>query len=411
MRIQPVILFLALVLVSRGNEALNLLERETAGAGTIYQDAVRAQGPAKGATATKEILAVIDPRLPDRWDTEVESRFPVEIQGGTKIAPRGLFEFQNYDRSIARNSKLSRARVGVALQTYYGIEVLADALLSSSGDYLGWETLQASIPLNDQIRLSVGKFPPPFSTEYSRDAALRWFPNLSPLVARMAPASSLGAMLESRNENLDWELGWFSGNGDRSIPELDSKGFLLASIATDKNRGGSESEPDPSYCRVHLDYLHNMDGARSETIARSDRHLVAAGVQYSAGRFDFYSDFLLARGSENTAVGVTAAGSYWLLQDAIRLVARYDYATSRGPGGVISNWGIPSLGSDAISPSDFPVSTAAGQLSSIYGGVNFHLNDDHFIIGTGVEYRALTDVLGDDDFSSWGWNTFARYSF
>jgi hypothetical protein len=100
-----------------------------------------------------------------------------------------------------------------------------------------------------------------------------------------------------------------------------------------------------------------------------------------------------------------------LLQDAIRLVARYDYATSRDPGGVISNWGIPLTGSDALRPSDFPVSTAAGQLSSIYGGVNFHLDDDNFIIGTGVEYRSLSDVVDDDDFSSWGWNTFARFSF
>ena len=79
--------------------------------------------------------------------------------------------------------------------------------------------------------------------------------------------------------------------------------------------------------------------------------------------------------------------------------------------GVISGWGIPSLGADALHPNDFPVSMIAGQMSSIYGGLNFHLDDDHFIIGTGLEYRSLSDVVGGDDFSSWGWNTFARYSF
>ena len=393
------------------NEALNLLERDSGRAGDVYQDAARAgKASTPGAVVEKEYVGV-DPFLVNRWETELAPRYPFELRGGSVIAPRGLFEYQYNDRSPGRGAKLSRARVGVALETYYGIEILADALLSSSGDYQGWESLRASLPLNDQIRLSVGKFPPPFSTGYSRDAALRWFPNMSPLVTQIAPASSLGAMLEGRGKQLDWKLGWFSGDSNRSLPKLDGEGYLLASVAWGTNLGGSESSPAASYQRWHLDYLHNMDGSRSESIAEGYRHLVAAGVQYSSGRFDFYSDFLLARSGENTAVGVTAAGSYWLLQDAIRLVARYDYATSRNPGGVISYWGIPSTGADALRPSDFPSSTAAGQLNSFYGGVNFHLDDDNFLIGTGVEYRSLVDVIGDDDFSSWGWNTFARFSF
>lgn len=407
----PVIALVGLVSLANANEALNLLERDAGGAGDVYEDAVRARTSSRTGGVAKPVYVGPDPFLADRWDTEAQPRFPFEIQGGSEIAPRGLFEYQYHDRSIARGAKLSRARVGVALQTYYGVEILADALLSSSGDYLGWESLRASVPLNDQIRLSVGKFPPPFSTEYSRDASLRWFPNLSPLVAQVAPASSLGAMLEGRGQDLDWKLGWFGGGVDRSLPGLDGKGYLLASVAASSNRGGSESSPEASYHRWHLDYLYNMDAERSESIVQGYRHLVAAGVQYSAGRFDFYSDLLMARGEGNTVTGVTAAGSYWLLQDAIRLVARYDYARSRDPGGVIVGWGIPSTGSDALHPSDFPIATVAGQISSIYGGINFHLDDDHFIVGTGLEYRSLADVVGDDDFTSWGWNTFARYSF
>jgi hypothetical protein len=411
MKILPMICFLGSVSFATGNEALNLLDRESGGAGDVYQDAVRAETSSRTGLSMKAVYAAPDPFLADRWDTEAEPRFPFEARGGSEIAPRGLFEYQYQDRSIARGARLSRARVGVALQTYYGIEVLADAMLSSSGDYLGWESLRASVPLNDQISLSVGKFPPPFSTEYSRDASIRWFPNLSPLLAQIAPASSIGAMLEGRGEELDWKLGWFGGGTDRSLPGLDGKGYLLASVAASSNRGGSESSNEAGYHRWHLDYLHNMDAERSESIVRGYRHLVAAGLQYSAGRFDFYSDLLLARGDGNTVTGVTAAGSYWLLQDSIRLVARYDYARSRDPGGVVTGWGIPSIGADAIHPSDFPVSTVARQMTSIYTGINFHLDDNHFIIGSGLEYRSLSDVAGDDDFTSWGWNTFARYSF
>lgn len=407
----PMICFLGSVSFATGNEALNLLDRESGGAGDVYQDAVRAETSSRTGLPVKAVYAAPDPFLADRWDTAAEPRFPVEVQGGSEIAPRGLFEYHYHDRSIARGARLSRARVGVALQTYYGIEVLADAMLSSSGDYLGWESLRASIPLNDQSRLSIGKFPPPFSTEFSRDASLRWFPNLSPLLAQIAPASSLGAMLEGRGQKADWKLGWFGSGADRSLPTLDGNGFLLASIARSSNHGGSESSPDASFHRWHLDYLYNLDVDGSESIVERYRHLVAAGVQYSSGRFDFYSDLLLAQGDGNTVTGVTAAGSYWLLQDSIRLVARYDYARSRDPGGVIAGWGIPSAGSESLHSNEFSVSTVAGQMTSFYGGINFHLDDDFFIVGTGLEYRSLSDVVGDDDFDSWGWNTFARYSF
>ncbi len=140
--------------------------------------------------------------------------------------------------------------------------------------------------------------------------------------------------------------------------------------------------------------------------------MISAGTEYSSGYFDFYTELLAARGSRNTAYGLTAAGRYWLLQDAVSLVARYQYARSRDPDGIFSYWGIPDTGSDAIFPTAFPDTTLAGQLSSIYTGVNIHFDDDNLILGTGVEYRSLSEVGEDNDsFSSWGWNTFARYAF
>ena len=411
MKFSAVILSVALIKSGHANEALDLLEAEAGQAQNVFEHAARVPASAQDTVQAPKNFPKPDPQFPMRWATDVPPKFPFEISPQTTVAPRGLFEYQYRDGEIARGARLSRARVGVALETFYGIEILADALFSSSGDYQGWETLRASIPLNDQVFLAAGKFPPPFSTEYSRDAAVRWFPPLSPLTAQIAPSSSLGVMLEGRDHSLDWKVGWFGSDADRSIPSLDGKGYLLASIANASNRGGDENNPGPYYQRWHLDYIYNMDGASSESIPMGYRHLVSAGAELSAGRFDFYTEFLLARSSENTAYGVTVAGRYWLLQDALSFVGRYQYATSRDPGGLVTGWGIPSTGSDATSPSDFPIFTTAGQLSSIYGGLNVHLDDDNFVIGTGLEYRSLTDVVDDDDFSSWGWNTFARYAF
>lgn len=394
-----------------GNEALDLLDREAETSQNVFEHAARLPSGGKNAVVEKKTYEPADVRFPTRWRQELEPKLPFEVGGGTLVAPRGLFEYQYQDRSIARGAKLSRARLGVALSTYYGIEVVADAVFSSSGSYEGWETLKASIPVKDGMQLTLGKFAPPFSTELSRDAATRWFPTVSPLAAQLAPANSLGVMMEGDDGDLDWKLGWFGSEAGRSIPSLDGRGYLLASVASSENRGGTEELPEANYHRWHLDYLYNLDGDESESIPQGYRHLLAAGVQYSSGPFDFYSDFLWARGAANTAYGITVAGRYWLLQDAVSFVGRYQYATSRDPGGIVSPWGIPETGSYAIAPRGFPEETIAGGLTSIYGGINIHLDDDHFIIGTGLEYRSLSDVEAGDDFSSWGWNTFARYAF
>lgn len=402
----------ALVLPTGANEALKLLEQEADSAQNVFEQAARLPASRKAIEVKAEKLEPVNVQFPTRWRTELAPKFPIEAGSRTTFAPRGLFEYQVYDRSLGNGTKLSRARVGMALQTYYGIEILADALLSSSGQYEGWETLRASVPIGEEMRLTGGKFPPPFSTEYSRDAAVRWFPTLSPLAAQMAPASSLGFMFEGRGSKLDWKLGWFGSEVDRSLPSLDGDGYILASIASSRNRGGVEGAPEANYRRWHLDYIYNMDGSTSESIAQGYRHLLSAGAEYSSGRFDFYTEFLAARGSGNTAYGVTAAGRYWLLQDAVSFVSRYQYARSRDPGGIYSYWGIPDTGSDAIFPTAFPEITTAAQLSSIYAGVNIHFDDDNLILGTGVEYRSLSEVGEDNEtLSSWGWNTFARYAF
>jgi hypothetical protein len=404
------ILSLALAVSGLGNDALDLLDSEVDQAQNVFEHAARVSASSKGAIVPKKFPKA-EPKFPMRWATELPPKFPFDAGRSTKVAPRGLFEYQDQDRALGRGGKLSRARIGVALETFYGVEILADALFSSSGDSQGWETLRASIPLNDQVRFSAGKFPPPFSTEYSRDAAVRWFPTLSPFASQIAPASSLGAMLEGRSAALDWKLGWFSGDSDRNMPSHAGKGYLLASVATARNRGGDEQNPEANYHRWHLDYLYNMDGVGSESIPMGYRHLVSAGTEFSSGRLDFYTEFLLARSSQNTEYGITTAARYWLLQDAVSFVGRDQYARSQNPGRIVSGWGIPSTGAAAIHPAEFPVETIASTLSSFYGGINIHLDDDNFIIGTGLEYRSLSEVVDDDDFSSWGWNTFARYAF
>lgn len=391
------------------NEALDLLDSELPGSGQVYLDS--ADPPSAEETEAKKKTVPPDHTLPQRWPIETPSLVTFGDPLKTRISPRGLFEYQYQDQNIARGSKLSRARVGLALQTYYGIELTADALLSSEGDYEGWDTLQVSFPVTDEMQLSLGKFPPQFGNEYSQDPSARWFPTLSPLVAQIAPSSSLGVMADGGNSRLEWKGGWFSGDGSRDLPGVEGDGYFIAGVATSLNGLGGVEAGTPDYRRWHFDYIYNFDGRDSETVPMGYRHLMSTGMQMSTGRFDFYSDFLLAKGNDQTAWGLTAAGGYWLVEDAVRLVGRYHYARSREDGGLQVGWGVPATGRDALRPLGSPVISEASEIHSIYGGLNFHVFEDNFLFGTGVEYRDLSGVVGGNDFDSWGWNTWARFSF
>lgn len=227
-----------LPVAGQANEALKLLEQEADSSKNIYEEAAELAVPRKDVKVAEEKVESVDPFLSERWGTELDPKFPIQAGRETRVAPRGLFEYQHQDRSVGGGTKLGRARVGAAVETLYGIELQADALLSSSGKYEGWETLKASVPVGQSARLHVGKLPLPFSTEYSRDAAVRWFPTLSPFAAQLAPASTTGAMFEGRTKQGDWKLGWFGSEADRSLPVFEGKGALLVSLARSHNKGG-----------------------------------------------------------------------------------------------------------------------------------------------------------------------------
>lgn len=407
----PVFFSLATLSTGWANEALRLLDESSDTAPNVYQSVARVKASKAKPKTPEPVFPKYDVTLPERWDPEVPAWFTHEFENGNEIAARGLFQYDHRGHRFARGGKLSRARLGFALQTYYGIQLEADALFSSGGDYEGLEQLVVKAPLTHSTELSVGKIRIPFSSEYTRDASVRWFPELSPFLAQIVPPNSLGAMLEGTHHDLDWKLGWFSSDTDQNLPSARGRSVLLASLASAKNLGGSEGNPRPRYRRWHLDYLYQPNPGGIENLSRSYRHLLSTGLEFSSDLWDLQTDLLVARGRDGNAYAATLAGAYWILPEAVRFVTRYHHAVGEGEGAILSGFGIPDTGSAASQPFDFPVTTPAGELISVYGGLNFHLYANSLIVATGLEYRTLGDVVGRDDFDSWGWKASARLAF
>jgi hypothetical protein len=291
----------------------------------------------------------------------------------------------------------------------------ADVLFDGDADFVGIETLAARIPAGDELMLTAGKFRPPFTLEYTQDAAVRWTRELSPLVAQMVPSSSLGAMLQGQGPagQWDWKLGWFSGDADEDLPGFRGDGYLLAGIGYS---GYARPEPGSgrtvsSWHRWHLDYIYNFDGAQSRSVPMGYEHMVATGMQMSAGRFDLMGDFLFAHGDSSTAWGGTISAGYWLMEDALRLVGRFDYARSNDEGGIVAGWGVPGSGSDILQPFSAPITYAGMELYSIYSGLDLFLYGQNVILSSGLEIRSLNDVVDGDDIDSLIWQTGGRLAF
>ncbi len=414
-----------------GNEALDLLE------GKITEDQVTVTELFK--KKEPEILPQNqEPILNDerdyssRWKNRLESTGIVYQSDShpavTRVALDGLLEWGLVEGEVDQgsgqeqnisDSRLKRLRIGGLLRTFYHTDLEGRAVFDDDG-YQGIDTLKATVRLNETVTVEAGKFRPPFSQEYRRDPSVRTTPDLSPIVAQIAPANTLGVRLETQKGPWQFGVGWFSGDQDRNIPELDGNGFVLANVSYtfDGRAVAEESEQtaenraaQPGHQRWHFDYLYNTSSDLEGAIPNGQRHLVSTGIELSSGRFDFGGDFLLANGGEEMAWGLVLTGRYWVIEESLRLVGRYNYAGTDSPGGLSIGYGVPgAVGDSTQALLGYSTVLPADEFHSFYLGLDKHLIQDHLLLSTGVEFRFLRDDNSGDSSDAF-WRAGGRAAF
>lgn len=417
-------------LPGQANEALDLLEgQEDPMAGLPVTPQADGPQPIEGSNWDQDYSWRWLTTLPPLW-----SYVPDDNDVVQEAALTGLFEWRLESGSIevdgagieerdVDSARARRARLGTVLRAFYNTDIEGEAVFDGDADYHGVGKLKATVHVNDDLYLAFGKFRPPFSFEYTRDPSVRLVPEMSPLAAQIAPANSLGVMAGGVLGNWDWGVGWFSNDTSKNIPDIQGDGYVLAKVGytfqgTPGPDGDAEGEPAGNedagsvYQRWHLDYIYNMDEGRSSSIPGGYDHLLATGLQLSSGQFDFAGDFMLANGKDNTVWGMTLQGSQWILEDAVRAVARYSYADTDDAGGLRVGWGVPSPRSDTVHPFQYPFVQTGDELHTFFGGLNFHVFGDYIIVQVGAEYRLLKNpVSGLPDLSSWLWQIGGRAAF
>ncbi len=419
---------------SAANEALDLLEGAEGGPGIgVPAPGMEEGGTGPGVPDYDYDLRWID-QLPPLWSFYRRDTNPV----AQEAAVTGLFDWRVEQGSIEsdiasseRNvdsSGMRRARLGAVLKAFHNTGVEA-AFVADGDGYQGIERLKATVYARENLALSFGKFRAPFSLEYRQDPTVRWFSEPSYIAAQIVPANTLGAMADYRHGPWDWGVGWFSGGVDKNIPDFEGSGFLLGTIsytyegpwAGRGESGEEEAEADAGesdagvFQRWHFDYIYNLDEDGGGSIPRDFQHLFATGLELSSGRFDFLGDFLIANGGDNTVWGMNVQAAYWLLEDAVRLVTRYQYGDSNDPNAVMMGWGVPNARTDSVAAFGYPIVRTADELHAGFVGLNFHVFGDYVVLYTGAEYRLLKKNQGGGikagETSSWVWQAGGRASF
>ena len=352
------------------------------------------------------------------------------------VAATGFFEWQaafgeaDVDGAGAARSdtvnldstRTRRARLGARIRAFRNTDIEAVGELAGDSNHSGIERLSARTEYLPDAGVTYGKFRPQYTAEYRQEPEFSPYPDRSMLVNMIAPATTLGVHFDYTRNDWEYGIGWFSSDSDPYIPSLRGDGILALNLA----RTFVETSGDSLMrTRWHLDYLHNFDGGRSDSVPRYNvagrrsangnqlvsnnpafRHLFSTGFTLEQDRFSFLGDFMIGKG-DTTAWGLTLAPTWWAVPGYLKIVGRYHYAGSDDPGALVA-----TMGASADPYFDSSPFFIGDEYHSFYLGANAHLYKDRMVLMSGLENVILNDESGAGfNTEAWIWHTGVKASF
>jgi hypothetical protein len=320
------------------------------------------------------------------------------------------------------STRTRRARLGARIRAFRNTDIEAVGEIAGGADHSGIERLSARTEYLPGAGVSYGKFRPQFTAEYRQEPEFSPYPDRAMLVNMIAPQTTLGVHFDYRHNDWDYGIGWFSGDSDPYIPSLRGDGILALNLGRTFVSMEGESI---TRTRWHLDYLHNFDAGRSDSVPRYNvagrrsangnqlvtsnpafRHLFSTGFTLEQERFSFLGDFMIGKG-DTTAWGLTLSPTWWAVPGYLKIVGRYHYAGSDDPGALVATMGASS--DPFFDSSPFFI---GDEYHSFYLGANAHLYQDRMVLMTGLENVILNDQAGAGfDTEAWIWHTGIKTSF
>ena len=423
----------------QANEALDVLEGKkdaTPGAAVTLpaEDAALIQGATTPAATDGKVIKPYVAPVPSEYSRQSKQSFD-PIWARTTIIKNeqnkyvqelsliGLFEASaawgdvettlNGSTSTYRPNdvELRRAQLGARMKAFYRTEITGVAEMAGPSRMSGIKTLKASTVLSDNFGLTLGKFRPLSTLENGIDDSQLLTTERALLSNLIAPADSLGIMLDAKKGDWRFNFGWFSNDFNEMIPGVDNEGFINVGVAYEKT--SKTDSGVPLHTRWYLNYIHNMDRNFSEVIPRHELtmnntygEIVSTGFTIQQDRLGFQGEFTIAQG-DKSVWGMTLTPSYWIMPNTIQLVGRYHFADSDEKDALLTGYGP---GADPFFESG-PI-YSGDEFHSFYLGANVHLYENRMVIYNGLEYTLFKDELDSGaETKSLLWQSGARLSF
>lgn len=338
------------------------------------------------------------PRLDRIWSWPILYRNP-ENSYLQEISLFGRHQTQFYSVDSAQGSvngtEARRAKFGVraiflqnfTLASSYNIAVDSAERGLNIIDKRELDTLTLAWKPSDDLQVVLGQQKPGFMYEYDTSSNSILTFERSLIVNQLAPDKSPGLSVEGKLKDVFYQIGGYSGN---ELGDPLGNGFAIVKLGYDFSELSRYEKANAQFY-----YLHNSSALG--TGAAPYRHAVSLSAAVQEGRFSGLAQTVFADGYGLTsdAWGLTIMPSFYLREDKLQLVARYQYANSSDPDG---------LQAQSRYEQDVPFISDGGagdKYQAGYLGLNWYLYGRELKVMNGVEYSKLRGGINGGDFSGW----------
>lgn len=264
----------------------------------------------------------------------------------------------------------------------------------------------------DALTISFGKHKVSGSAEYAISSRRIKTIERSALSNYVSPPGSTGLRISAKHGNLNFAVGIFSADQEPEFSEFNSANDYFYTLDLGyKSTTPRFFEKSRFDLRVIVNGNENANASSNPVSSGNYERKWSASFSNTStiGKFNLLTDFIYGKNGNEAAasregsfMGLVVLPSYWLLDDRLEAVFRYQYATSsRGQGIRLNSRYARKAGSVRTIPS---LANGRGdKLHSLYLGLNYYLCSDNAKIMLGVEYDNLQSSSTDiyQGISSW----------
>jgi len=210
----------------------------------------------------------------------------------------------------------------------------------------------------------------------------------------------VGAWVDIKAGNWMFGAGGYGASEDPEFDTFQAGALVQVSVGYDYSEAvGADS------AFTKLEYQYSSDEENSGGAA-SFEHALSLNSTYENGRFGFYSDILGATGfgTQGDVFGVIFMPAYYIVEDKLQAVLRYQYAHGDNDGVRLQSR------YERLAP-DLTDGGRGEHYNAVYAGLNYYLYGHKLKFMTGIEYHNMDGGGDGGDYDGFTWSAAFRMYF